>query len=223
MNNILNRINEEICYDTIEQLKDENLMDDFFKQQSVKNSINLCKTLLQKTLCENSISEDEVYNITTSFINNYIHHLIPPGTKGVIRGNKFNNIIKNKINSFNLNPDQFKVSFEQVLEHFGERPDWIIEDVLHNKKIVGMNQIDLWSGGQQSNRGDKYVGSNSDTENIKLLAIVCSNPNITSNKTKKFKLFKKGFETNTICYINNLHNIIKTFFNINQYGIIETL
>jgi hypothetical protein len=36
MNNILNRINEEICYDTIEQLKDENLMDDFLKQQSVK-------------------------------------------------------------------------------------------------------------------------------------------------------------------------------------------
>ena len=65
MNNILNRINEEICYDTIEQLKDENLMDDFLKQQSVENNINLCKTLLEKTLHENSISEDKVDNITT--------------------------------------------------------------------------------------------------------------------------------------------------------------
>ena len=75
-----------------------------------------------------------------------------------------------------------------------------------------MNQIDLWSGGQQSNRGDKYIASSINTENIKLLAIVCNNPNITTNKTKKFKLFKKGFETNTLCYINNLHNIIKIFF-----------
>jgi hypothetical protein len=77
-----------------------------------------------------------------------------------------------------------------------------------------MNQIDLWSGGQQSNRGDKYVASSINTENTKLLAIVCNNPNINTNKTKKFKLFKKGFETNTLCYINNLHNIIKIFFGI---------
>lgn len=214
MNNILNRIDEEICYDTIEQLKDENLMDDFLKQPSVKNSINLCKTLLQKTLHENSISDDEVDNITTSFINNYIPHLIPPGAKGAVRGNKFNNIIKNKIISFNLDPNQYKVSFEKDLEKFGERPDWIIEDILNDKKIVGMNQIDLWSGGQQSNRGDKYIASSINTENTKLLAIVCNNPNITTTKTKKFKLFKNGFETNTLCYINNLHNIIKIFFGI---------
>jgi hypothetical protein len=38
--------------------------------------------------------------------------------------------------------------------------------------IIGMNQIDLWSGGQQINRGSKYLVNNKhNTEKSKLCVI----------------------------------------------------
>jgi hypothetical protein len=49
-----------------------------------------------------------------------------------------------------------------------------------------MNQIDLWSGGQQTNRGTKYIDINSEKYNninCKLLCVVCNE--IQFKKTKK--------------------------------------
>ena len=35
-----------------------------------------------------------------------------------------------------------------------------------------------------------------------------------SDKNKAYKLFEKGFVNNTLCYLNNLNNIIKSYFAI---------
>lgn len=70
-------------------------------------------------------------------------------------------------------------------------------------------------GGQQINRGFKYLFNNSlNNENNKLLCVICNKILFTSNKNKSFKLFKKGFENNTLCYLGNLQNIIKMHFAI---------
>ena len=75
-----------------------------------------------------------------------------------------------------------------------------------------MNQLDLWNGGQQLNRGYKYIIDNKiNTKTSKLLCVVCNNVKI-NNKNKIYTLFKTGFDNNTLCYIKNLSNIIKTFF-----------
>ena len=39
--------------------------------------------------------------------------LIPAGTKGVIRGNMFNNIVMNVINNLKLDNDRFEICFEK--------------------------------------------------------------------------------------------------------------
>ncbi len=77
--------------------------------------------------------------------------MIPAGTKGVIRGNKFNKIIKNLIKNFELNEEDFEVCFEKKCEKYNtnEIPDWYILEKSTNKIIIGMNQLDLWGGGQQ--------------------------------------------------------------------------
>jgi hypothetical protein len=76
-----------------------------------------------------------------------------------------------------------------------------------------MNQLDIWNGGQQLNRGFKYIENNKhNNENSKLLCVVCNKIQFTTNKNKAFKLFKIGFENNTLCYLNNLINIIKSYF-----------
>lgn len=77
-----------------------------------------------------------------------------------------------------------------------------------------MNQLDLWNGGQQLNRGSKYLINNKiNSENSKLLCVVCNKIKFNSNKNKAYKLFEIGFTNNTLCYLKNLPNIINKYFN----------
>ena len=142
--------------------------------------------------------------------------LIPPGTKGVIRGNKFNNIVKQFITKLALDAERFDICFEKECNtHLtSEKPDWYILEKSTNKIIIGMNQLDLWGGGQQLNRGYKYIENNKHNNiNSKLLCVVCNEIQFKSKKNKTYKLFKIGFENNTLCYLNNLQNIITSYFN----------
>jgi hypothetical protein len=56
---------------------------------------------------------------------------------------------------------------------------------------------------------------NKNDENIKLLCVVCNEIEFKT-KTKAFKLFEIGFRNNTLCYLNNLENIIKSYYNYNE-------
>ena len=78
-----------------------------------------------------------------------------------------------------------------------------------------MNQLDLWNGGHQLNRGFKYIENNKhNTNNSKLLCVICNDIYLKTNKNKIYKIFKIGFENNTLCYLNNLDNIIYNYFNL---------
>lgn len=204
---INDRINKEICYDTINKLKDLYLIDEYKKCRSVKNAINKLETILK-----NHNIEDKKKLI----INDYLLELIPAGTKGVIRGNKFNTIVKNAINNLKLDNKRFEICFEKHYNSYiiTERPDWYIKDKKTDKVIIGMNQLDLWNGGQQLNRGFKYLIDNkNNTGKSKLLCVICNEIKFVNNKKKVYKLFETGFHNNTLCYIKNLDTIINKYFN----------
>ena len=140
--------------------------------------------------------------------------LIPAGTKGVIHGNKFNTIIKNYIIKLNIDINKYDIQFEKKCEYHitSEIPDWYILDKSSKKIIIGMNQLDLWNGGHQINRGFKYIENNKhNTDNSKLLCVICNDIYL---KTNKNKIYKIGFENNTLTYLNNLGNIINSYFNL---------
>ena len=140
--------------------------------------------------------------------------LIPAGTKGIIRGNKFNTIIKNYIIKLNIDINKYDIQFEKKCEYHitSEIPDWYILDKSSKKIIIGMNQLDLWNGGHQVNRGFKYIENNKhNTDNSKLLCVICNDIYL---KTNKNKIYKIGFENNTLTYLNNLGNIINSYFNL---------
>ncbi|ULY68520.1 hypothetical protein [Chlorella virus XW01] len=208
------RIKKEICYDTINKLKDENLLIEYKKAKSVNNSIIKLNNVLSKHKINDKIKK--------LIIDEYLLDLIPPGTKGVIRGNKFNSIIKNRIENYEyllLNKNRFEIYFEKqdLNNPTTEKPDWFIHDKKTNKTIIGMNQLDLWSGGQQLNRGSKYLLSNqcfinNKNDNCKLICVVCNEINFKNNKNKCFKLFQIGFKDNSLCYLLNLENLIKEYF-----------
>jgi hypothetical protein len=200
------RIKKEVCYKTLEELTDTKLLCEYKDCNSVKNEIKKLSNVLEKYIDEETKQK---------IIQEYLLQLIPAGTKGVIRGNKFNTIVKQYIIKLDLDPDRFDICFEKKCEGYftSEIPDWYILEKSTNKVIIGMNQLDLWSGGQQLNRGSKYIDNNKhNTEHSKLLCVVCNEIQFKSNKNKVYKLFEIGFENNTLCYLNNLQNIITSYF-----------
>ena len=202
------RINNEICNDTINKLKDIALISDYKDCDSVQKE--------EKKWKERFLS----YNIDNSIIQQLLDasilDFIPPGTKGVVRGNKFNEIVKLKIKELKLDEDRFEICFEKQCESCitTEIPDWYILEKSTGKVIIGMNQLDLWGGGQQLNRGSKYlINCKYNTKKSKLLCVVCNKIKLKSNKNKAYKLFKTGYENDTLCYLKNLESIIDKFFN----------
>ena len=201
------RIKQEVCYESLGELTDAKLMYQYKECNSVKNEIKKLSELLIKYTNEET---------TQKIIQEYLVQLIPAGTKGVIRGNKFNNIVKQFITKLDLDTNRFEICFEKKCDtHFtSEIPDWYILEKSTNKILIGMNQLDLWGGGQQLNRGFKYIENNKHNNiNSKLLCVVCNEIQFKSKKNKAYKLFKIGFENNTLCYLNNLENIITSYFN----------
>jgi hypothetical protein len=185
LNSINNRINTEFCVNTVNKLKDTYLLNEYKECKSVKNEIKKLELILEK------------YNIETKkkelILNDYILNLIPPGTKGVIRGNKFNSIVKDTINKLKLNNERFEICFEKQCEICitTETPDWYILEKSTNKVIIGMNQLDLVGGGQQLNRGYKYLIDNKhNTINSKLLCVICNHIQFKSTIKHKIYCFK---------------------------------
>lgn len=206
MEDINARIKQEICYETLEELTDQKLIGEYKHCKSVQNKIKKLNDVLGKYV-------DEETN--KKIIQEYLLQLIPAGTKGVIRGNRFNHVVKKFITKLELDTDRFEICFEKKCEgHFtSEIPDWYIMEKKTNKIIIGMNQLDLWGGGQQLNRGSKYIENNKhNNDNSKLLCVICNEIKFKSNKNKAYKLFEIGFNNNTLCYLNNLQNIITSYF-----------
>jgi hypothetical protein len=207
LNYINNRIDKEFCEETVNKLKDSYLINEYKECKSVKNEIKKLESILEKYKIETKKKE--------SILNDYILELIPAGTKGVIRGNKFNSIVKDTINNLKLDNERFEICFEKKCESCitSEIPDWYILEKITGKVIIGMNQLDLVGGGQQINRGYKYLIDNKhNTEKSKLLCVICNYIQFKSNN-KKTKLFEVGFANNTLCYIKNIGIIINKYFN----------
>lgn len=139
---INNEIIKQISKDILNELTDEKLLDEYLKCKSVNNAIDKLINVLKDVGIQ--------YNKINEIKNKYILELIPAGTKSVIRGNKFNQIVKKYITNLNLDKKIYEIYFEKKCEDIetSEIPDWYIKNKKNNKVIIGMNQMDLWKGGQ---------------------------------------------------------------------------
>lgn len=209
MEEINNRIKHEFCKITNDKLSDKNLLDDLKNTKSVKRKIKKLEDILKGLNIEE--------NIKLKIIDTYTPELIPPGTKGVIRGLKFNSIVKEQILNMRLDQTKFEIQFEKKceLQKTDEIPDWFILEKNTNKVLIGMNQMDFTTGGHQKNRGYKYLINNKhNSEHSKFLCVICNYVQFKS-ENKSYILYKIGFSNNTLCYIKNLEKIINSYFSIN--------
>ena len=209
LQNLNQRISSEFCAETVQKLTDFSLLSEYQECKSVKNSVEKLSKIIEKHA---EISEET----RDAILKEYLVEMIPPGTKGVIRGNKFNKMVQEKIIGLALPADIYEVAFEKncATVPTSEIPDWYITDKIQNKTLIGMNQLDLWGGGHQINRAGKYIMKDpfENQPNVKLICVVCNFIVLKSEKNKAFHIFEKGYEKNTICYLNSLERIVREFF-----------
>lgn len=201
LQDINEQINNTFCEDTIFSLSDENLLEDYLNCNSVRKKVSQLENLLEK------------YDVNCKkyIVDEYILNLIPPGTKGVIKGNKFNNIVRNYLSCIDF-PEEIELKFEEKCKEFetDEIPDWYILNNKNKKIIIGMNQLDLWNGGHQLNRGYKYINSDFGND-VKLVSVVANYTQLKGYDNKIYKIFDTGFRRNNLCYLKNLESIINKF------------
>ena len=176
--------------------------------------IDICCLSIISSL-SSDINEEKCNNLITTLTKNFI----PPGTKGVVRGNLFNKEIGFLLKTIISTNKNLRCEFEKDIEDhkLSEKPDWYIIDTKTKKILIGFNQLDLWSGGHQTNRASKYVKNDDFHEkykkyNIKIISIICTKIKISSRKNKVFTLFKEGIEKQRLFYPKQLCNFINKYF-----------
>ena len=88
-------------------LSDNNLIEEYKNSKSLQKNINKLIMILVKN--------DVLLKQQENIINDFILELIPPEAKCVIRGNKFNKIIKDYIKNIKIlnDNDRFDIEFEK--------------------------------------------------------------------------------------------------------------
>lgn len=208
MESVNEHVNKTFDEGVANLLKDENLLEVYKKQKSVITEIEaLTSILLSKNIPENDVK---------SIINEYTLRLVPAGTKGVVKGNLFNEEVKKRVLSMEFDSKEYEVNFEKNHPDFpcDERPDWYVFRRTDRKIVIGMNQLDLWGGGQQLNRGSKYVLDESKhlNSNVKHLSVLCNYIQLKSVNNKAYKILERGFSTKRVCFLKELPVILLEFF-----------
>jgi hypothetical protein len=186
-------------------LSDQALREIYRQQPSVRRRENL----MRYALAARGVAADEISAVVEDLTDSL---LVPPGTKATVRGGVFNQIVANYLRSLPIcNRPGIVLAFEQFcpLAPTGEIPDWYVWDIGGNRALIGMNQVDLWSGGAQINRADKYVNAWLG-ENIAFVAVIANYYQIKTGGNRIAHMFDKAFGTR-IAYVPMVESIITEF------------
>ena len=195
-------------YKELSQLQDDMLTADYYCTKSVKKRVEFVK----KLLLDAGLSHFKSHEICKKLMMNC---LVPAGTKSKVRGDHFNHIIANEIS---ISLKKLKIEgcvflTEKSHAMFHEIPDWIITN--KDKILVGFNQISLFGGGHQVNRGGKYIMDDAihrklARENIKMVCVVKDIP--IQKHGKSHNILIKGIKTQRLFCIRGLRKLIKDYF-----------
>jgi hypothetical protein len=206
LDSIVKYLTENYDCDIESALSDKNLLKEYITYDAFKKRY----TSLQNVLKKHISNETDITNI----LNEYTPELIPPGLKGNVRGTQFNKHVERLLKDKFADNEVYDVVCEKyppIENCLHEIPDWYVFDKRTSKYIVGYNQIDLWSGGEQSNRGFKYVVDDKLHNDviITVVSVICSKPRKLTDKSKIYHMFKVGIEKDRICFCKNLCSLIE--------------
>ena len=164
------------------------------------------------------IDEYKIQNLLNdqNFCKNF---LIMSQSKATLRGAKLNNIVYNICRNY-LNNRYFIVETEKHYDNISEKVDVLITQKSTGRKLLIFNQIDLWGGGAQYNRGDKYILQDCNnkvckTQNDKCIYTIIKPYGTRGNMgSKKHQICFLGYVNELLFYPEELPLYIKNFFNL---------
>lgn len=184
-------------------LTDKCLHPQFMEQPSVKKRLEQAQQQL-KQACG---LEDNQAGAVVAALAEY---LVPAGTKGVVRGIAFNRIVRQHLETHKGHG--WELHFEEHCPAVPtmEKPDWWV--CHRDSHVVGFNQIDLWSGGAQTNRGNKYLSDAFHTlpPRAHILCVVGSPIPLFPNSQHKQEWFCKAVQEKWLCYTSGLAPTLHT-------------
>jgi hypothetical protein len=195
------------------KVDEDDLTHAYHQSKSVKAKRDLLSKILKNSKIKKSKADALVEKITPL--------VIPAGTKAKIRGDRLNTIVGSEIRKIlkRIRKKDIAIEFEKPNDMVHEIPDWSIYDKKTGKRIIGYNQMDLWNGGQQINRGGKYILDDTlhdrlRRKNAKLCCIVYNSMDIGSKKnTKKRRIIETGIKKKRLMYCDNtLREFILDYF-----------
>lgn len=145
-------------------------------------------------------------------MSHFVHH----GIKSSLRGIQFNKEVARKIEPLTRRRPNIIFSLEPSHKLLFEKPDWMLYNTNTRSTLVGYNQIDLWSGGHQINRGAKYILDKAlhaklSRHKIKLIAVVARGPTTLKEGTKKYDIINTGIEKRRLFTPATLPAFIRDF------------
>jgi hypothetical protein len=188
------------------------LLEHYKESNAVKNRIEDVRQVFRDCRVKKAIS--------TRVITKLIPYIIPAGVKAKIKGDLFNEIVKSELKKtiklLKLNTRHYKMFFETPCKELQEIPDWTLHDARTNKLLIGYNQIDLWNGGHQLNRGSKYILDDHLHKRLErkgiFMVCVVNLPFPSSCKGSKIhNIVTKGHRTKRLIHPRELSRTLKEF------------
>jgi hypothetical protein len=208
----IKHLNAEILqqYDryTEDKFKDIQLMSSYITSPSMKNGVLKKLDEVQKEL---KLDERQ----TRMFMKKMLPLVIPPGVKANIRGQVFNKYIKNILCNF-AKGKKVTVEFEKKVSDMSEIADWVMH-LEGGRTIIGYNQLDIWNGGAQINRGGKYVLDEGLHRRLKkkntfIVCIVARKLILKGSESKLARIINVGLRHNILMWPKGLKTYINQMY-----------
>lgn len=195
-------------YRDLPELEDDMLIADYCKSASV------CKRMcaIKCALLSAGLSASKSHSVSKKLLP----WIVPAGTKSKIRGDRFNEIVAREVRRWAKRIPGCVFKREHKHRCFDEIPDWIVER--DGKTLAGFNQISLFGGGHQVNRGNKYVLDDAfhdrlSPENVRMICVVKDVPRASGGRSSKaVKILERGLEKRRIYGVAGVRRLLDEYF-----------
>ena len=189
---------------------------------------NIRKELTKKVLEENLKLKKVAEKYNGDFIKDLSEagiDLVKPASIGAVRGKRFERLIESEVSKLENNNFKF---FTQIKKDNPYYPEFLKKDIAieipdlmivsPNKSMLVNVQIDLWCGGAQTNRGEKYHSTLENSlyhlckENgwdFHTLVYKSIPPAKTKKETRGRSIIRVGRETGIMLYLSELLDILR--------------
>lgn len=213
------------------ELADDAMFAFFRKSPSVQARCDTLRRALERYGVSSMVSARVVRDVFDAL-------LVPAGVKSHTRGMLFNEIVGRELRDVLRKSDavrdgRYELSFETRTPIVSEIPDWTIRDADTGRLLIGFNQIDLWSGGHQLNRGGKYVLDDrlhrrlSDEHDARLLAVVAQElPTRTRRGSKVHRMrdhavTAAGPNAARLCMCRDVSSVVSAWMNEEPASVVD--